>query len=332
MSKPKDVKVMVLSRVPEDHRNYIAKLLIDYPQIKMFYPESREEQMKFAPDMRVIVGREIELEVLEAAENLQLYVFSGTGVDDLLKAYSQYSRKNEVILCNTHRSSYNCAQHVIALLFGLLNRVLIHDRRMRNQEPSKRNPESIIIRGKTIGLMGYGPINRFVRDFLGGFDVNFAILKRSWKDDEISGDAERYTSDRIIEFMRDIDILVIALPLTEETRGMIGTEELEALGEDSFLINVARGAIIDQAALFNALKDGKIAGAGLDVWYNVEEENKYGYSSEYPFHELDNVILSPHRANSGGRITKWNPVFVNIKKIADGDSDLVYIIDIERGY
>ncbi|MHA1940000.1 MAG: NAD(P)-dependent oxidoreductase [Candidatus Thorarchaeota archaeon] len=231
MPDTRDVKVMVFNRVPDKHREYISTLLIDYPQIEMFYADSKEDQMRFAPDMHIIVGREIELEVLEAAENLQMYIFSGTGVDDLLKAYSRYSRKNEVLLCNTHRSSYNCAQHVIAMLFGLLNSLFIHDQRMRGQEKSQKSPESIIIRGKTIGLLGFGPINQFVYDFLKGFDVKFGILKRSWKDEVLSIDAERYTSDRMMEFMQDIDVLSIALPLTDETKGLIGKAELEALGE-----------------------------------------------------------------------------------------------------
>ncbi|MHA1965126.1 MAG: NAD(P)-dependent oxidoreductase [Candidatus Thorarchaeota archaeon] len=332
MSDNINVKVMILHLTPDDHRVYISKILNDYPQIEIFYPETKEEQIKFAPDMQVIVGREVDLEVLEAAEKLKMYVFSGTGVDGLLKTYSKYSRKHEVVLCNTHRSSYNCSQHAVAMLLGLLNQLFIHDQRMRNQEKSQRNPESIPIRGKTIGLLGYGPINQFVRDFLKGFDVNFAILKRSWKNEDVSIDDKRYTSDELIEFLKVIDVLIIALPLTEATNGMIGEEELKALGENSFLINISRGAIIQQEALYNALKENRIAGAGLDVWYDVKEESKYGYSRDYPFHELENVILSPHRANSGGRITKWNPVFINIKKMADGDSDFVYVIDINRGY
>ncbi len=326
------IKVMILNQAPDDHRVYIRKILNDYPQVEIFYPETKEEQMKFASDMQVIVGREVDLEVLEAAEKLQMYVFSGTGVDGLLETYSKFSRKHEVVLCNTHRSSYNCSQHAVALLLGLMNQLFIHDQRMRDQEKSQRNPESILIRDKTIGLLGYGPINQFVRDFLKGFDVNFAVLKRSWKNEDVLNDVKRYTSDNLIKFLQDIDVLIIALPLTEETNGMIGVKELEALGENSFLVNISRGAIIVQEALYNALKEGKIAGAGLDVWYDVEEENRYGYSSNYPFHELDNVILSPHRANSGGLISKWKPVFVNIKKLADGDSNLTYVIDIDRGY
>ncbi len=332
MSKRIDVNVMVLNPASADHRVYIKEILSNHPQVSVFHPETKEEQLQLAPGMQVIVGREVGIDVLEAAEKLKMFIFSGTGVDGLLKTYSRYSRKHEVVLCNTHRSSYNCAQHAVALLLGLTNYLFIHDQRMRNQEKSQRKPESVPIRDKTIGLLGYGPINQFVRDFLIGFGVNFAVLKRSWTDEDLSCDYKRYTSEGLIEFLKEIDVLVIALPLTEETTGLIGEEEIRALGEKSFLINISRGAIVKQEALFNALKEGRIAGAGLDVWYDIQEENRYGYSSEYPFHELDNVILSPHRANSGGSIAKWNPVFVNIKKMADGDTDFVHVIDIDQGY
>jgi phosphoglycerate dehydrogenase-like enzyme len=323
---------MVLNRVPEDHRDYINQILTNHPQVSMFYPETEEEQLRLAPEMQIIVGREVGLEILEAAKLLRMYIFSGTGVDGLLKTYMRYSRKNEVILCNTHRSSFNCAQHAVAMLLALTNQLFIHDYRMRNQETSQRNPESIPLRNKTVGLLGYGPINKFVRDFLVGFGVRFAVLKRNWENADTQMDFKRYANDQLLEFLKDIDVLIIALPLTDETRGMIGEEELAALGGSSFLVNISRGAIIKQEALYTALKERKIAGAGLDVWYEVKEENKYGYSHKYPFHELNNVVLSPHRANSGGQITKWDPVFINIKKMADGDTDFIHIIDIVRGY
>ena len=332
MSKIIDVRVMVLNPAPADHRVYISKILSNHPQISVHYPETKMEQLRLAPEMQVIVGREVDLEVLEAATKLKMYVFSGTGVDGLLKTYLRYSRKHEVVLCNTHRSSYNCAQHAVAMLLCLMNQLFTHDGRMRNQEKSQRKPESIPIREKIVGLLGYGPINQFVQDFLEGFDVKFAVLKRSWNEEAATSDFKQYTTNQLIEFLQDIDVLVVALPLTEETNGMIGVKELKALGNSSYLINISRGAIIKQDALFNALKKRIIAGAGLDVWYDVNEEDKYGYSSKYPFHELDNVILSPHRANSGGQITKWKPVFVNIKKLADGKTDFVYVIDINRGY
>ncbi|MHA2100759.1 MAG: NAD(P)-dependent oxidoreductase [Candidatus Kariarchaeaceae archaeon] len=332
MSDIESTNVMILHSVPEDHKAYISKLLNNYSQIKMFYPESKEQQISMAPKMDVFVGRSVDLDVLEASKKLQMYVFPGTGVDGLMKTYSKFSRRDEVILCNTHRSSYNCAQHAVAMLLGLMNQLFIHDKRMRNQDKRQRDPESILLMGKTIGLLGYGPINQFIHDFLKGFNVDFAILKRTWVDEEISENITKYTPANLMDFLREIDVLSIALPLTNETEGMIGSQELDILGKDSFLITVARGAIVKQEALFNALREKKIAGAGLDVWYHVEEEKIYGYDKKYPFHDLNNVILSPHRGNSGGDITRWDSVFVNIKKMVDEHNDFEYVIDVNRGY
>ena len=104
---------------------------------------------------------------------------------------------------------------------------------------------------------------------------------------------------------------------------MIGAEELKALGEASYLVNISRGAIIQQEALYNALKQRIIAGAGLDVWYDVKEEDKYGYSSEFPFHELDNVysqllniyLSCKHFKYKGGLKNAYGVFFSNIYTI-----------------
>jgi phosphoglycerate dehydrogenase-like enzyme len=105
-----------------------------------------------------------------------------------------------------------------------------------------------------------------------------------------------------------------------------------------FLVNIARGAIINEEALYNALKNNVIAGAALDVWYNyhpeVDNDKKYPYDSEkFPFHELDNVILSPHRAASPhDDLKRWDEVIENISRFAEGEKDFINVVDIEKGY
>ena len=97
------------------------------------------------------------------------------------------------------------------------------------------------------------------------------------------------------------DVLVICLPLTDETRGLIGGSELALMPERAILVNVGRGPIVDESALYHALRDGTLHAAGLDVWYNYpsDEPGRTSTSpSEYPFHELDNVVMSPHRAGA----------------------------------
>ena len=94
-------------------------------------------------------------------------------------------------------------------------------------------------------------------------------------------------------------VLILAVPLTDLTEGMIGAAELALMPKRSILINISRGRVVDQKALFTALKDNHLFGAGLDVWYNYPSDHKERRNTlpgDLPFHELENVVLSPHRA------------------------------------
>jgi phosphoglycerate dehydrogenase-like enzyme len=103
---------------------------------------------------------------------------------------------------------------------------------------------------------------------------------------------------RFIDLLKTSDVLVVAAPLTEETRGFVGPEAIGVMKPDSILVNIGRGEIVDEEALYNALRDRKIAAAGIDVWYNYPSgEATRGFTSPsvFPIHQLENVVLSPHR-------------------------------------
>ena len=138
------------------------------------------------------------------------------------------------------------------------------------------------------------------------------------------------------EFLRAIDILIVSLPLTPKTEGLIGERELELLGPDGLFLNVGRGAVVDEESLYNALKDRVIAGAALDVWYNYTPiSDEGGRTSPYncPFHELDNVVLSPHRAASPFRdLKRWDEVIENISRFAEARTDFLNVVDVKAGY
>ena len=126
------------------------------------------------------------------------------------------------------------------------------------------------------------------------------------------GETAVYAPAELSTLLPQTDVLFIALPLTAETEGMVGNQELALLPRDAILVNVGRGRVVDEEALYNALRAGTILAAGLDVWYHYpmhDEERANTPPSRFPFHELDNVVMSPHRggwlsAAENSRITE----------------------------
>ena len=157
------------------------------------------------------------------------------------------------------------------------------------------------LRGATMGVVGYGSIGREVGRLAKAFGMRLLAMRRHGGRREDrgyvvpgTGDPEGglpddwYTPDQVLEMLPQCDVVVVALPLTEETRGFIGARELAAMKPTAYLVNVGRGPTVDEAALVQALQKGQIGGAGLDVF---EEEP---LPPDSPLWRLENVILSPH--------------------------------------
>jgi phosphoglycerate dehydrogenase-like enzyme len=138
------------------------------------------------------------------------------------------------------------------------------------------------IAGQTLGLIGYGHIGQAVAKRAEAFGMRVIAMR--------SGQPERLGS-----ILAESDYVVIACPLTPVTRGLIGAPELARMKSTAHLVNVSRAEIVDEAALYEALRTKRIAGAVLDVWYQYPADGlQHGHGSRLPFHELPNVIATPH--------------------------------------
>jgi phosphoglycerate dehydrogenase-like enzyme len=333
--------ILFIFQVRNELRRYIIEGLSSVRNLNLIFPEyeNEEELYDLAPAADLIVGWRPTLELLERATNLRVFINPGVGVQHHIKQYRDLYKARGITLINGHGNTYFTAQHAVALLLSLTNRVIQHHNWMveglwrRGDESAK----SIPLRDRRIGLLGYGAVNQKVHRFLAGFDVEFSILKRSWRGDEIlPTTAKRFSPQELEAFLRDSDTLIIAVPQTDETEGMIGERELGLLGSNGLIVNIARGAVIDERALYNALLDHTIAGASLDVWYNYQpEEDSDGkkFPSQFPFHQLENVVLSPHRgASPMDDLRRWDEVIENIQRFAEGRDDLINVVNLERGY
>jgi phosphoglycerate dehydrogenase-like enzyme len=168
-------------------------------------------------------------------------------------------------------------------------------RLIRNQQEGIWSPFDVwVVQGKAIGIVGYGDIGRAVASRARPLGMNVLAVKRHGTG---AGPADPlvdqiYTPDRRAEMISRCDYVVIATPLTAETRGLIGEAELAAMKSSAVIINVGRGPVINQEALIRALSDGRIRGAALDVF------DQEPLPAGHPFYTLENVLLSPHCADN----------------------------------
>ena len=296
----------------------------------LIFPDDTSEKnlLNHAKDAQVIVGWKPTEQLLDAAKQLKLFINPGAGVQRIV---SLFEDRPEIVLVNGHGNAFFTAEHILAMLLSLTNRILPHDQWMRegHWRLGDKEAKSISLKYRTVGLLGYGHVNQLVHQLLIPFGCDINILKRIPENDQ-------FGPEQLYDFLKMIDVLIITIPLTKHTKNLIRKVELELLGKDALMINASRGDIIVEEDLYNALKDRTIESAAIDVWYNYkvepdEQGKKYPY--QYPFHELDNILLSPHRAASPmDNLDRWDDVIENIKRVSQGRTDFLNVVDIEAEY
>ena len=185
-----------------------------------------------------------------------------------------------------------------------------------------------LLQGQTVGILGLGAIGREIARLCKAFDMKVIGVRRSAGEAQTIPDVDRvYPRERLPELLDISDFVVLALPLTKETRGLIGEKELRRMKPTAYLINVARGAIVDEEALQRALEEKWIAGAGLDVFV------KEPLPPESKFYELPNVIFSPHISGEMPDYeTRATDVFCENLRRYLADEPFVHEVDKEKEY
>ncbi|MFX1419247.1 MAG: NAD(P)-dependent oxidoreductase [Promethearchaeota archaeon] len=338
----KNVTVCFTSTLPRHVREYLNKKLKLLENVEVIFPEdtSVKALIKLVQSADILIGWRPSKEILINATKLKLFINPGAGVHHLLELFREINKDQKVLLINGHGNSYFVAQHTVALLLTLMNKIIPHHEWMRQGKwrTGDEDTASIPLRFKKVGLLGYGAINQKVHRFLSGFDIEFSILRKHWEKQEspLSNRVKRYEYSEFHKFLKNVDILIIAVPVTSLTRNMIGKKELKLLGPKGLVVNVSRGEIIDEESLFNALQKRIIQGAAIDVWYNYNpESNEEGkiYPFTFPFHNLDNIVLSPHRGYSPfNDLLRWNEVIENITRMVQGRQDFINIVNLQEEY
>ena len=175
--------------------------------------------------------------------------------------------------------------------------------------------------GKTLGIIGYGRIGRAVAQRALAFDMAVRAILRHFMPSHKEAPVQLGGPDMLDEVLHEADYVVIAVPATAETRGLISRRRLSLMKPTAFLVNVARAEIVDEAALYDALASRTIAGAALDVWYRYPEEAGPRMPATRPFHELPNVLMTPHVSGwtDGMIAARARLIAENIRRVGAGE-------------
>ncbi|MGX1789130.1 2-hydroxyacid dehydrogenase [Bosea sp. NPDC055332] len=264
--------------------------------------EARQQQLALVRTAEVIVsaGSMVDAGLIAGAEKIRLIQKWGIGVD---KIDLDAARARGIPVAITAGASAGpVAEHALALMLAVYRRLPLADRQMRAGiwQPQQLRVACRQITGKTVGLLGFGNIARLLAHRLRGFDVEILYhdIRRADAVTERGFGARYVPFDTLLERS---DILSLHLPLTDESRGIMNSAAFARMRQGAVLINTARGSLVDEAALHEALLSGRLAGAGLDT-FTTEP-----VGADHPLLALDQVVVTPHSAGS---------VFDNIPNIA----------------
>jgi len=234
-------------------------------------------------DAVVVRVAPLDSDVIADADRLKVIAKHGSGLDNV---DIDAAAERDIVVCNTPGvNARSVAEHAIALLFGVQRNLHTADRHVRDGGWDRDAHRGHEIDGDSIGMMGFGSIGREVGRIAEGIGLD-VIVYDSHRDDSVRDGIVRVPT--LTELCERSDIVSLHVPLTDETRGAISTEQLDALGEDGVVINTARGGVVDEDALIDALDRDAIGGAGLDTFENEPP------GEDNPLVDDDRVLLTPH--------------------------------------
>jgi len=265
---------------PVDYlRNHGCELEL-VPQGKKLSEEELIKNVKECSAM--IVGVEnITEPVIQASTKLRIIAKHGAGVDNI--DVEAASSRGIVVINAPGANSNAVADLTIGLFLSLARSIPFADRSVK--EGGWPRIVGIQLNGKVLGIIGLGQVGKLVAKRASGFDMK--VLAYDVVKDEVFAQKWGITYLSLDELLAESDFISIHVPLSPSTRRLIGEEELKLMKKEAFLLNISRGTIIDEEALYQVLKEGKIRAAALDVFSNEPPR-------ESPLLKLDNVILTPH--------------------------------------
>ncbi|MBU0613953.1 D-glycerate dehydrogenase [Patescibacteria group bacterium] len=295
-------KIFVTHDIPNSGIELLKKNKVEIDIFKSSKRISKKELIKRASGCDILVSmltEKIDSKTMDAiGDNLKMIANYAVGFDNI---NIQEAKKRGIIVTNTPCDTVNesVAEHAIALMFGLAHRIVEADDFTRAGKYTGWNPTLLLgtnLKNKTVGIVGTGCIGMAIaRRLFDGFGIR--ILYHDIKRNTEIEKKYKAKMCSLTELLKKSDFITLHVPLNKATHHLIGAQEISKMQKSAYIINTARGAVIDEVALTRALARGDIAGAGLDV-YECEPLIDCNPKDKYELRKLKNVILTPHTASA----------------------------------
>ena len=317
--------LLIMLTLPEKVGNkYYSHLKAKFPEININMVDHHSKVGPYigSADILVTFGAQMSDHVLKEGTKLKWVQALGTGVDGIT---DQPALGENVMVTNMHGLHGDSMSDSAFLSMLALARDLPRVLRNQSRHTWERFP-SRLLKGKTVGILGVGAIAADLAPKCKMFGMTVAGISSAKR--EVAGFDRMYVRGELEQAVRDLDYLILLVPDTPETRGIVSAQVLSAMKPTSYLINLARGGIVDEHALIKALKEDKIAGAALDVFATEP------LPEDHPFWGMENVIVTAHLGGFHDQYAEQAlpTVEENVRKFLAGDTqNMINVVKRPKG-
>lgn len=308
---------------------HVERLRAHFPRHQFVHARDEREGTDMIADAEAAFSAQVRQEQLARAAKLRWIHSPAAGVGSML--YPEMRARPVVITNSRGMAAETMAEHALAMTLAMFRRLPIavrrqSERRWAQDEISAGIPNRAVS-GAEIVVVGLGAIGSAVAAKFAALGARVRGIRRRPEAGSQDSVVEVASPDKLLAFLSDADVVIISAPETSATRDLIGAKELSSMKPDALLVNLSRGKLVDETALIEALRNGRIGGAALDVF---EHEP---LAEDSPLWSLPNVLITPH--TSGFRPDHWaaaTSLFAdNLRRFERGEP-LLNVVDKEAGY
>lgn len=313
------MKILITHPVKDEHLQLVRETA---PGAQIVLTREEGEIETHMPDSNIIWGGKYAPHLLPQCQNLHFIQTTFAGVESLLVPELV---EHPLQLVNARIHGTTIAEHVFMLMLALARQLPIMFKAQAETRWCKQEIKPGLLAGRTIGIIGYGTIGRAIGQRAKAFSMRVLGARRRPQADPWAD--EVFATQDIDKMLPLCDYVVLATPLTPETKHMLGEKEFALFKKNAILINIGRGKVVDEPALIRALEGGRLAGAGLDVFY--EEP----LAADSPLWQMPQVIITPHMA---GQMPDYAEnaaaIFIENLRRYLAKEPLLNVVDKKTGY